>query len=362
MTAEAKKSMFEDNRVARRDGAGRRVWTRSVSSMRLMVGLGLSHGLAAAATLAGTGVRERDLDDPTALVLPEQELRSIRNLVRGLPSLSTLGVEAGMRYRFTTFGMLGLAMAASADLRGALDLALRYFNLTFAFTRFHVAETAEEIVVSIDADEVPEDLRRFVLERDCAALIRVHRDLAGTSDSVTGVGFGFAPPRDGGGYRAVLGIEPAFGRDTTALRLRRRDLAAPLATADPIARAAAEEQCRSLLDRRQARSGLALMIRDRLSRDGRRMPTMEAVARDLCTTVRTLRRRLEEEETTFTRIRTEVRVGLAEDLLTGTDLPIETVAERLGYAEATCFINAFKDWKGTTPFAWRRSRRGAAEA
>lgn len=360
MAEKAKKSSFEDKGDGRRAARGRRVWTRSVSSMRLLVDLGLAHGQPAPATLAGTGVRERDLDDPTALVLPEQELRSIRNLVRGLPHVSTLGVEAGMRYRFTTFGMLGFAMAASPDAWTALELALRYFPLTFAFTRFHVASDPEETVVTVEIDDVPEDLRAFVLARDCAALLRVRSDLDPAAGPVIELGFDFSAPREAAAHRAVLGFDPVFGRAATTIRLRSADLSRPLPTADPVARAAAEEQCRLLLDRRHARTGLAPMIRHRLARDSRVMPTMETMADALCTTVRTLRRRLEDEGTTFTTIRSEVREALAEELLTGTDLSIEAISDRLGYSEPTGFINAFKSWKGATPFTWRRRRRAVA--
>jgi hypothetical protein len=47
----------------------------------------------------------------------------------------------GTRYHFTTFGPLGMALMSSASIREALDLALTYFTLTFAFTRFDVSDT-----------------------------------------------------------------------------------------------------------------------------------------------------------------------------------------------------------------------------
>lgn len=356
MAGKPKKSLFQDKADAPRAGRGRRVWTRSVSSMRLLVDLGIAHGLAPAATLAGTGVRERDLDDPTALVVPEQELRTIRNLVNGRPAVATLGVEAGLRYRFTTFGMLGFAMAASRDTGEALALALRYFALTFAFTRFQVAANHDETVVTVEIDDVPEDLRAFVLARDCAALLAVRAGLDPAVGPVIELGFGFPAPRDVAAFRPLLGLDPVFGRPATTIRLASADLARPLATTDPVARAAAEDECRLLLERRHARTGLAPMIRHRLSRDSRSMPTMEAMADALGTTVRTLRRRLEDEGTTFTALRSEVRLALAEEWLAATDLSIEAIAERLGYAEPTSFINAFKAWNGTTPHVWRRRR------
>ena len=79
------------------------------------------------------------------------------------------------------------------------------------------------------------------------------------------------------------------------------------------------------------------------------MPDMEEVANALHLTVRTLRRRLREEATSFAQLRDEVRMALAEALLAGPRLSMEQIADRLGYADATSFISAFKRCRGRTP-------------
>ena len=328
---------------------------RSPASMRLMAELGVSHGLSIRACLAGTGVHERDLDDASVLVAPEQELKLIRNLVSQLKNVPVLGVEAGLRYHFTVFGMLGLAMAASANALGALEIALRYFNLTFAFTDFLVSQDGEETTITIDDAGLPCDLRRFVVERDVAALIRIQRDLCPHLPLLRGIAFAFPAPADEARYEALLGLRPQFGAPRSLIRLDNACLLQPLPQANAIARKAAEDQCRLLLERRRMRSGLALRIRQRLLREAPLMPDMDAVAASLCMTPRTLRRRLGDEGTTFTTIRDEVRLALAEELLSMTELSIGEIAGRLGYADPTCFTNAFKGWKdGMTPLAWRR--------
>lgn len=332
-----------------------RDWERGVASMRIMAELGVAHGLPPRVCLAGTGVRERDLEDASALVAPEQELKMVRNLVGALGKVPALGVEAGLRYHFTAFGMLGLAMAASANARGALEIALRYFNLTFAFTDFLVTQDDAETTITIDDGSLPPDLRRFVVERDIGALVRIQRDLCPHLPLLRGIAFAFPPPADEARYEALLGLRPRFNAPRSAIRLCNKGLLKPLPQANAIARQAAEEQCRLLLERRRMRSGLALRIRERLLRESAHMPAMETVASDLCMTPRTLRRRLDDEGTTFSAIRDEVRLALAEELLSMTELSIGEIAGRLGYADPTCFTNAFKGWKdGMTPLSWRR--------
>jgi AraC-like DNA-binding protein len=53
----------------------------------------------------------------------------------------------------------------------------------------------------------------------------------------------------------------------------------------------------------------------------------------------------------------EVREALAEELLAAGVVPVEDVATRLGYPEASSLIQAFKRWKGVPPTAFAQWRR-----
>jgi len=83
------------------------------------------------------------------------------------------------------------------------------------------------------------------------------------------------------------------------------------------------------------------------------MPSMTMVASDLNMSVRTLRRSLEAEGTSFRAIDQAVRRQRAEELLAEDQLSLERIAEFLGYATSAAFVRAFKRWRGTTPGRWR---------
>ena len=332
-------------------------FARSVTSMRLMAEFAADHGLPMRRSLAGTGVREAQLADPSVLISGEQELRAIRNVVESLGQMPALGLQAGTRYHFTAFGVLGFAIVSSRSARSALDVALRYFNLTFAFTRFVVADTAFETTVTVEDSEVPQDLRQFVVERDIAALLTVQRDLFSAEPILKQLHLRFAPPAQAERYEQFFGLGPVFGAASNLAVLDRARMQQPLAQANELALRAAEDQCRRLLDGRKERSGLAGAVRDQFIASTTQMPTMETVAAHLRMTPRTLRRRLFDEGTTFIELRDEVRMTLADELLSGPRLSIEQIAERLGYAETTSFINAFKRWRGSTPHSFRLTAR-----
>ena len=330
-------------------------FTRSVTSMRLMTELGVEHGLSAHACLAETGVKEQDLADPAMLVSAGQELRLIRNLLKHLGKLPGLGIQAGQRYHFTAFGALGFAMVSSPNARSALDVTLRYFQLTFAFTRFHVEDQGAQTHITLDESSLPEDVRAFIVERDAAALVTIQRDLFSSRPVLQGLRFTRRAPVDAQAYASFYGVEPVFGASSNVATMDRSVLMEPLSQGNALAFKAAQAQCSDLLERHRSGAGLAAKVKSLLTRQGAGMPGMDEVADALCMTPRTLRRRLLEEGATFLRLREEVRRATAEELLSGGALSVENIADHLGYAEPTCFINAFRRWTGETPLVYRKA-------
>lgn len=327
-------------------------FARSITGTRLLVELGAGHALPARQSLRGTGIREKELADPAAVVSGEQELRVIRNLLAHLPDVPALGIAAGMRYHFTTFGMLGFAIVSSENLRRALDIALRYFNLTYAFSRFEVHDTKHEIRVVIDASNVPDDVKRFCIERDAAALAVIQRELVSTPRVLESVDLPFRRPSSAALYVAAFGVEPNFARPMALAVFNREKGLLPFPQANDLVRRFSEEQCVKLLERYQSRVGLAAIVRERLARNIGL--DMESIAGELCMTSRTLRRQLADEGTSFVAIRDEVRIALAEECLAVLKLTVDETAYRLGYASASAFITAFRRIVGETPLAFGR--------
>ncbi|MBA5639863.1 AraC family transcriptional regulator [Duganella sp. LX20W] len=335
-------------------------FARSISGIRLLAELGASHGLAVKQVLAGTGIRQRDLDDAGCVVSAEQELRLIRNLLAHLRHVPALGVEAGLRYHYSTFGSLGFAMVTSRHARQALDVALRYFNLTHAFTRFVAADSEQEVGVTIDADHVPEDVRRFIIERDVAALVAIQRELIAVPEALHRVEFEFPMPADTAPYVRAFGRMPAFGAGRTVVVFARAPMLLPLPQANEVVLKYSEEQCVRILERHRARVGLAARVRERLARNIEL--GMEEVAAALCMTSRTLRRQLTQEGTAFTMIRDEARIALAEEYLVVLKLSVDETGYRLGYLSCSAFITAFRRLTGETPLAFRKRLEGEAGA
>lgn len=82
-------------------------------------------------------------------------------------------------------------------------------------------------------------------------------------------------------------------------------------------------------------------------------PSMEAVARHLLLSPRTLQRRLAEAHTSYQSILDAVRQDTACKLLGHTSMEPGGIAFYLGFEEVNSFQRAFHKWQGMTPTQWR---------
>ncbi|MFJ6794984.1 helix-turn-helix domain-containing protein [Streptomyces sp. NPDC091268] len=89
-------------------------------------------------------------------------------------------------------------------------------------------------------------------------------------------------------------------------------------------------------------------------------PTLSAVARRMAVSTRTLQRRLDEHGTTWNGELDAVRRAQVTQLLVGTDLSLDAIAARSGYADARALRRAVQRWHGATPGALRRAGRPGA--
>ena len=332
---------------------------RAPTSVLLLIRLGGDHGVPAEVCLRGSGLRVEQFGNPSVETTAEQELVVIGNLLEALDDAEGLGLEAGARYHLTTYGIWGFTLISSPTLRSAIDVGLRYLDLTFAFTRIEMHESDDDMRFRVDVPDVPLRLRRFVVEREFAGIQLIMRELLASPVRILGASFVFPPPKRLDRYVEVFGIAPEFDASENALLCDRSLLDDPLPQANDYTAALAQAQCVELLQRRRARTGLAGQVRGLLVARPADPPSAETVAQQLHMSPRTLRQRLAGEGTSFRELLDEIRERLAEEMLIAGGLTVAQTAERLGYVELSSFSQAFRRWKGMGPRAYRQ-RHGVA--
>ncbi len=339
-----------------------RAWkVRGVASVQLLVDLAAEHGLGTADCLRGSGIAAESLEDPLCEVEASQELAVVRNLVRVLGHIPGIGLEAGRRYRITGYGIFGYALLSSLSLRSAVEYAIRNLDLTFALTHFQVANVPDGLFVGVDDRGLPKDCRRFLVERDTASAAALCRQLLAKPVPARRTSFHFERPAYARLFEEVFLGPVLFGDPVQGMVLGTEWADLPLPHADERTARLCQEQCREILDRRRVRTRMSERVRQHLLRP-RAGAEMEKVAAELGLTARTLRRHLVAEGTSFRQLVDEVRATLAEEMLAHR-MTVEEVAERLGYADGSSFVHAFKRWKGVSPRTYRqRAALGASKS
>lgn len=330
------------------DGA-RPFWDypRSPTATRNLVDAARDRGFRSAECLAGTGITEADLNGPDVVVTGVQELRIVRNLLALTGDPPGLGIEVGTRYQLASAGILGFALLSSPTMGEALSVGLRFSQLSSTFHRFTLNVGDVDSIFDLDDSDVPPDVRRFLLERDLAAIAGIVPILFGgamPSGARVMLRTGTDSP-----LRLLTELLPVeFESSRNALVFPTQLLGAPLPTADPHTAALCVRQCEELLELRQSRDGVAGEVRNQLLRVPGQVPAMGQVAASMHIGERTLHRRLAREGTSYRALLDEVRETLARELLRN-GFSVKEVSDRLGYSEPAAFTHAYTRWHGVPP-------------
>lgn len=100
-----------------------------------------------------------------------------------------------------------------------------------------------------------------------------------------------------------------------------------------------------------------MQVREMIMSQPGRPCTMDNIARRLDMSPRTLRQHLSTAGTSFRELRNEIRQHFATLYLTDTAIPLDCIADKLGFSDQAGFTKAYRSWTGHTPGDVRRQAR-----
>ncbi|WP_406814911.1 AraC family transcriptional regulator ligand-binding domain-containing protein [Mycobacterium sp. M23085] len=320
---------------------------RGSESARLLLDFASAQGVSRARCLDETGLRPDDLQSPLSEVAAYQEIRIVQNLVGAMPAKPTLGLRVGTMYSIRIYGIYGFAMLSAPTMRRIVETAVRYQELSFTLARASIKRARERTRLELDATHLPQGIRAFVIDHALATVIKTWREM---NDSAALPRVWLPASRSGLSktYRDALGLTPRFYGEKCRIEFLDIELDQPRTAIDCRAFGQSEQQCPALLRDRQARAGVAGAVRARLQHVAGSPPSMEQIAAEFHLSLRSLRRALSREGTSFRTIIQDIRRNRAEGMLRA-GCSIAETADRLGYYDPAAFVNAYKRWHGTPP-------------
>jgi len=316
-------------------------------------------GLDTDALLAAAGIPRAVVEDPDGrLEGPRAGALWARAYeLSGDPVLSLHAAEACPIGAYKVIDFMG---ANAATVGEAFRFSSRYFPLVNTAVRLPIDESGDPVTFDVEDESGPGGVTRPYAEYCLAAFVLHVRGTTGVPFPVRRVTFVHAAPADTSEHERVFGCPVAFGAAHNRLELDRAVWETPTTGAQPGVLQVLAEHAELLL--RNLPRGPGLVERTRRA-IGERLrggdPSLEAVARELGTSGRTLQRRLGELGYSFNALADEVRSATAKLYLEQPDIAVSEIAYLLGFADPSTFVRAFRRWTGETPARYRAQRRAA---
>jgi AraC-like DNA-binding protein len=261
-----------------------------------------------------------------------------------------------------TQNVLRFLCMTCASLREALEMAGRYLRVVTNAVRWPIEARDDRVVVAIARGSLDSRTRadcRYVDEFTFAEIVFLGRQFTGVDWTPLEVRFAHDEVGDLAPYHERFRCPLRFSCARSEIDVPESVADLPLVRADASMRAffetLAEKERGSDAD--PATTSATALVRAQLVRPHPgEAPSLEDVSAVLGMSSRTLRRRLQSENTTFQRVLDDARRTMAERHLLRGGISTAELAFVLGFSEESAFHRAFKRWTGTTPARFVESR------
>lgn len=304
----------------------------------------------AEALLAGSGIQASDLAGGDQRITRIQELQVCAN---ALQQRADLGLQLGRRLHVSSYGLLGYAALSSATFGDAWRLLLQYPALLGTYFRLELSVEGELAWVGAAEYHHAPALERFNVEMCLASLKLICDELLGQPLVLAAAQFSYPQPAYVASYASSFACPLQFDAGRNAFAFPAEWLQRRLPLADPVTHLEMLDRCRRQNAEFTTRQAWLQRVREELASHLAEPPGLEALARQMHCSPRTLRRHLQALGTHYQELLDELRFERAKALLGQEDWPICRIAEELGFSESASFRHAFQRWSGVAPSRFR---------
>ncbi|SAK50818.1 AraC family transcriptional regulator [Caballeronia glebae] len=305
-------------------------------------------GIAPEDSLRGTGVSAAALQDASVLTSIGQYATVCMNAV-SLSCEPATPFKVGKKLHLSAYGMYGYALMSCLSLRDYFKLGVKYHWLATPMVAIEWTEHPDRMVWTFpDAfvSSPSRELREFVIEQQYTQHVTHLPDVAGGVCPPIEACFSYPAPAHAHIYSDYLGCPCHFDRAQCELVYDSAILDRKPQLAHQLTATLLQETCDRLIGQAKTSSGVSGEVYQILMSTPGVFPGMDTVAESMHMTTRTLRRRLEAEDTSFLAIVDDVRRSLALEYLKTTKMSADDVAMLLGFSDTANFRRALKRWTG----------------
>ena len=324
----------------------------SMAPLLPVPGLLRESGIDPAALLAAAGLAPTVFADAATRVPFASAARLLLEAAQAT-GREDFGLLVAQRFDFASLGLLALLMQRAPTVGNALRGLERHLHLhdRGAVVYLKTSQAAPAAIGYAVHDAATPGIG-LVYDLAMSIGVTMLRTLCGPQWRPLEVRLPHAPPLAPLAWRRCFGAPVQFDAPAAEIWFDASCLERRPPQADPA------QQIALLRVAQRTEAELGLPVPERARHVARALIMTGALAGDrvadaLSLHPRTLRRRLAAEGTSLKAVAAAARFDVARQLLRGTSVPLDEIAEVLGYAELSAFVRAFRGWAGCPPGQWR---------
>lgn len=323
---------------------------------RSFIASALRQGYALDDVCAAAGVEQATYRSQEQLFGPK-ELASISRHVKRLMDDEFCGF-ARRRCKAGTLQLALELVLPSKTLEEALDKAFRLYSVISDDVQFDLITEADYADIRVHIMEPELDQSNFLAEW----FLLLWRSLSGwlIGEEIPVLKTRFEHPREGvyDEYTQAFGSDCAFRQADNSITFHGRYLRQPVVKdlsdlRDFYSTTYIDLTNYSGVDR-ALKTRIRALLKDYFF-EAQKFYPMEAVARKFNMSVQSLRRRLEEEGSSYRNLKEEIRREAAITWLRDERIPISEISRMCGFAETNGLSRAMKSWVGVSPSVYRET-------
>ncbi|MDD9922106.1 MAG: AraC family transcriptional regulator [Boseongicola sp.] len=268
-----------------------------------------------------------------------------------------LAMDAGIRAVHGSYKTIDYLLLAATTPGEGLARFVEHFRLINTWLNFEISEDDAGYHLTLESKIGPVPFP--AVEITFTVVTERFRRIIGPDWTPQKVTFLHAPLGDPAYYRGFFRSEVVFSSDRARLTFGKEDWNRPLTSGDKGLFDLLSDHASHLSSMRPNPDDLVAQSQQEIMRalgDGE--PDIETIADALAVSTRTLQRRLEERDLTFSKLVDQVREDQARNLVSSGGMSLSEIAFFLGYSDQSALTRAFKRWTGQTPKSFRMAHAG----
>lgn len=315
-------------------------------------------GISQTTLLDGTGLSPASIQNAPGYI-PAEQLYALWNNIIRLSGKETFGLHAAENVPFGAYRVHDYMFSLSISPRDALERINRSFALITDVFRHSVRQYRDLTYLEFHIAEGPQYFPRPYIEFILANYLVRLRLATQTRFMPIEVHLACRKPRSTREYDRFFNAPVRFHQAVNRLVFPQHLIETRQPLADPELCELLESYARQQLLRLSRGKSFLGEVREALIFNlASGHPTLPVVARQLATSRRGLQREIAAHGMTYRDLLDSVRLEHAMSLLKEKNLPIQEIAVKLNFTDASSFCRAFKRWTGISPLQQRNHADG----